>query len=807
MLARLHHPGIAQVYEVGVHKDAAGQTPFFAMEYVEGAAPITQFAAQQNLGTRERVALMAAVCEAVQHAHAKGVVHRDLKPSNLLVCGGAPDANGGSAIEDSRAGVSGRPDSTTRDPRSLPPVKIIDFGIALATDSDIAVTTMRTDVGQLIGTLLYMSPEQCAGDSRDIDTRSDVYSLGVVLYELLTGRAPYDLGTVPIPEACRVIREQPPRRPSAVHPVLRGDLETITMKALEKDRSRRYQSASELGADLLRFLRDEPIVARPASAIYQLRKFARRNRTLVGGVVATILALAVGLALATLFAVRADQSKLQAQQATRELRTAIQSAARSLWSEETAFRGSQNLLENLDPLDRPVPTAQTAVWMHNQDLEYYDTAGSVVARLSLRVQIPECVRPGQPAQDFEILGAIMADLYPQHPGRELAVLLAPKPPSNLHDSVLRIYDSKLNPLQELWNKGELNNLWWDDRSRLLVVTGHSSLLPYYLPQLTRYDSAGCPEIRYDPAMVVALEPSNARGVLFPLAGDRDHPPAAPRWIIALRPAQVGKLSHPDIQSLDAPDEGRADAIGKLHLRARPPGASLTTPLTWFSAHLNPEGRPLEPIVADNRGGTLDFEDSLVRIDDIPRRQRAASLVEPLLRGGATPEQAHAAAAQEDPSLAPFAAESAQAMLGNWRWLNNASGDIVEHPQGHSEADFARALEWSRQAERIHKEHCPDSDHCVAGWFATNTLGIALYRAGFFQEAFDVLSRWELNNPHDPRPEDLAFMAIAQFKLGNREQARSLLARAIAALRDADRRPGGVGDATGPVEEARQLLGD
>jgi tetratricopeptide (TPR) repeat protein/tRNA A-37 threonylcarbamoyl transferase component Bud32 len=271
ILARLRHSNIAQVYEAGTHDDGSGGVPFFAMEYIPGARTLTEHAADNKLDTHQRLELFVKVCDAVQHGHQKGIIHRDLKPSNILV-----DSEG--------------------EP------KIIDFGVARATDSDMAVTTLQTDVGQLIGTLQYMSPEQCAADPHDLDSRSDVYALGIVLYELLCGNLPYDISGVPVIEAARVIREQTPTRPSAINRTLRGDLETIVLKALDKDRARRYQSAADLGADIGRYLGDQPIVARPPSALYQLRKFAQRNKLLVGGVVTLIVVLAAAVAVSTHFA-------------------------------------------------------------------------------------------------------------------------------------------------------------------------------------------------------------------------------------------------------------------------------------------------------------------------------------------------------------------------------------------------------------------------------------------------------------------------------------------------------------------------
>ncbi len=267
ILARLRDPGIAQIYEAGTHEDSAESgepIPYFAMEYIPNALPITRYADEKKLGTRDRLELFARVCDAVQHGHGKGIIHRDLKPSNILV------------------------DSTGQP-------KIIDFGVALATDADLAVSTIQTAAGDLLGTVQYMSPEQCLADPHDIDVRSDVYSLGVVAYELLTGQLPYAVGGLSLPAATKAVVEASPTKLSTIDRSLRGDAETIVLMALEKDRERRYRSAAELGDDIRRFLRGEAVAAHPPNLLRHIHLLARRYRATFWTAIAALVALILGL--------------------------------------------------------------------------------------------------------------------------------------------------------------------------------------------------------------------------------------------------------------------------------------------------------------------------------------------------------------------------------------------------------------------------------------------------------------------------------------------------------------------------------
>ena len=306
-LAMMDHQNIAKVFDAGTTDSGR---PYFVMELVHGV-PLTTYCDENKLTPRQRLELFVPVCQAIQHAHQKGVIHRDIKPSNILV--------------------------TMYDDRPVP--KVIDFGVAKAVEQRLTEKTLFTQYGTLVGTFEYMSPEQSEMNAFGVDTRSDIYSLGVLLYELLTGTTPLERGRLreaALSEMLRLIKEEEPQRPSVrlstsgalakvaaarktdpakLSRLMRGELDWVVMRCLEKDRSRRYDTASGLAKDVERYLKDEPVEARPQSVTYRLRKLFRRNKAAVLTTAAIAAALLLGTAISTWLAIRATRAEAEARSA------------------------------------------------------------------------------------------------------------------------------------------------------------------------------------------------------------------------------------------------------------------------------------------------------------------------------------------------------------------------------------------------------------------------------------------------------------------------------------------------------------
>lgn len=296
-LGRLEHPGIARIYEAGAARGPAGDIAYFAMEYIRGPR-ITDFANGNHLDIPAIVELLAMVADAVQHAHARGIIHRDLKPGNILI-DHRPPATAGAG----HSGVTA----------AIAQPKILDFGVARLFDEG-SEHTILTQQGLLVGTVAYMSPEQLAGDPQGIDIRVDVYSLGVILFELLADKLPFDVLNTSIAEAARIIRDEEPSpltstRVSGAATRIDRDLQTIVAKAMAKNREMRYATAAALADDLRRYLRNEPILARRPTASYQLAKFARRHRTLVAAAAAVAIAVSTGLVVSIVLFLREQEAR------------------------------------------------------------------------------------------------------------------------------------------------------------------------------------------------------------------------------------------------------------------------------------------------------------------------------------------------------------------------------------------------------------------------------------------------------------------------------------------------------------------
>ena len=341
-LALMEHANIAKIFDAGTTKQGR---PFFVMELVHGI-PVTEYSEQRTLTTAERLRLISKVCSAVQHAHQKGIIHRDIKPSNILVC--------------------------TEGDEPVP--KVIDFGVAKATQGRLTDKTVFTDFRQFVGTPAYMSPEQAQMSPGDVDTRSDIYSLGVLLYELLTGTTPLDskeLAQAGCEEICRRIREEDAQSPSKrlssyskekittlarqrklstdqFTSSIRGELEWIVMKAVAKERARRYDTASALADDIQRYLAEEPVSAVPPSAAYQLRKFASRHKSLIVGIASLAVLLVLGTTISTWQAIRAHRAEAE-QIRLRELADQESQRARAneMFARKTAYAGDMFLAGEL----------------------------------------------------------------------------------------------------------------------------------------------------------------------------------------------------------------------------------------------------------------------------------------------------------------------------------------------------------------------------------------------------------------------------------------------------------------------------
>ncbi len=455
ILAWLHHPHIAQVYEAGIHVDESGTNhnpiPYFAMEYVHNAETIVVYANKQKLPIKEGIKLFLQACEAIEHGHRKGVIHRDLKPANILV-----DASGC--------------------------VKVIDFGIAKATDSDISITTIQTDTGNLIGTVQYMSPEQCNGNPHSLDSRSDVYTLGVVLYELLCGRLPYEDINGGIHTIIRAICEQFPQPLHLVDRKLRGDLETIVLKALEKDREKRYQSVADLAKDLQRYLNREPIEARPPTVWNRFIKCISRHPIVSTSCAACFIAACI--IATTLFTTwwytQTPHSITKVDDLNEYRLLSVGDTIMHSWSSANPHIGFARLM------NRPSEFGggRIAVIGYGPDSE--DGQGGGVCAYDVgrgeytnplwtnqakNESIPKYLKEmGRTEEKFGAQEVFIHDIFPEVPGKEILAVFAAQ-----SQRCVRIIDLSGKTRYQVWYDGVIDSSLWMEKPGLLILSGESSV--------------------------------------------------------------------------------------------------------------------------------------------------------------------------------------------------------------------------------------------------------------------------------------------------------------------------------------------
>lgn len=769
ILARLRHPNIAQVYEASWYDDGSGGVPYFAMEYIPNARPITDYAQEKKLSTKQRMALFAKACGAVQHGHQKGIIHRDLKPGNILV-----DAEG--------------------EP------KIIDFGVARSTDSDMAAATQQTDVGQLIGTVQYMSPEQCAADPNDLDIRSDVYALGVVLYELLCEQLPYDVSQAAVYEVARLVREQAPPRPSTVNRTLRGDVETITLKALQKERVRRYQSAGELERDIRRYLNNEPIEARPPSVVYQLTKLVQRNPTKMVAAVAVVIALA---ALATiLFAVRIAAQNEELDTANTELEARNKAlAALSGYIRGRLFTAGYVQFQDfsLVPADAmPEHGGRVFVRLWNDEekkMEYLflDDESRVAKRWSrpetidVPYQVSRSLQGWAPAGDLNT--QVIGDVLPDHPGPEIVL---PIRHGRMYPTVLQILDLDLAQRGEIWNAGGITDLYWSGEHEVLVAVATENLLPNLVPAVKPFFDQPSPfgkEMVY-PLVVLAIRPDEvgAGGVLFPLKGDEELRRAAVEWMIAfVPPTEAEGADCWCVQPNAILSPRRGDALCRVELRCYDPrkqGYERRSAARMFTAHFDRAGNRLDDFV-DADGQTMRErgipEGEFVRVD-IPLLDRAREAIDQLLEAriplGALVQEIRSLPLPDD--VRQQAVDLARACLEGFPWLCSKARQILIEPDRTRE-EYEYALEFLARAdelvERAGQGALTDSDweNELAGRedSVASLRAIASYRVGDYAGALVKLNEIKARESGDPVA--LTFCAMTSAQLRRHAEAQATLA--------------------------------
>jgi len=803
-LALMDHPNIARVIDAGSTPEGR---PYFVMELVRGI-PITEYCDREQLTIPERLELFVLVCRAVQHAHQKGIIHRDLKPTNILV--------------------------TVVDGAAVP--KVIDFGVAKATGAALCDRTVYTGFHQFVGTPLYMSPEQADLTGVDVDTRSDIYSLGVLLYELLTGTTPFNRETLKqaaFDEMRRIIREEQPPRPSTrlgtlgealttasarrkadprrLGPSMRGELDWVVMKALEKDRARRYETANDFAADVMRFLTDRPVEACPPSQQYRLGKFARRNRAGLTTAALVAVSLVAGTAVSLWQATRAKAAEAVALLRAEEARQVVDYLVQDVFAAAVPGKGrgrSVTVGELLDQAD-----ATVAARFRGQPL----VEASV--RLALAEANQSLIEWGH--QGRAVQNATRAvELRTRHLGPEHLETLAA-----LAQLASILLDQGWSDRSKLEASADIARRVLSARRRVLgpahpETIGSHTLLATLLLGLGRPDEALAQGSQAEVLALRALGPDhkttlevwNALGQIVANRGDQKRGEALLRRAVAGRERILGPLDPETIRALHnlaglVGKQGRLDEARQLYLEVVGRTSKVYGPCSIQSSSAI---GGLFAVLEQQRDSAAirDFCQSWLRdilatppdADAFLRYRRSVrlgnmafslvTLPDPIPFDADLAVRAVDEAVALDPNTCGTLAQ-VYARLGRLNLARQRLAEVAELALRSSDnprtlrlvawrlmtcpvpelRDPTRALKLARKAV----EKAPQASYPQEFW---RTLGVAYYRAGDWAAAIAALEKSETLDPDEDRAINGLFLAMAHWQLGEKDKARTWYDQAV-----------------------------